>query len=97
VLAVESGEHDQIGAVHSWHEAWLHRHAVRVLDAGGEAEHVNVIAANLPREVGQIRERGDDADLCRVKRLRRKRDCANRGEGQKMNQFQFHKISPFKV
>jgi len=41
---------------------------VRVLDAGGEAEYVDMIAADLPGEIGQIGERGDNADFAAVRR-----------------------------
>ena len=63
VLAAKAHGNHQVGAVQDWHEAGLHGHAVRVLDARGQAEDLNVIAPNLAREVGQVGEGGDDTDL----------------------------------
>ena len=33
------------------------------LDAGGQAEDISMIASDFAREVGQIGQRGDDADF----------------------------------
>ena len=63
MFAAKSHGHHQIGAVHDRHEARLHGHAVGVFDAGSEAEHFNVIASKLAREVGQVGERGHHADF----------------------------------
>ena len=45
---------------------------MRVFDAGRKAENFDVIAADLPREVGEVGERGDDADFGRVNLRRAK-------------------------
>ena len=49
VFAIEADEHDQIGAIQHRNEAWLHRNAVRVFDAGGKAVNLNMIAADIAR------------------------------------------------
>src|ERR1039458_3457857 len=57
--------------------ARLHRHAVRVFDAGGETVDLNMLAADVACEVGQVGERGDDADSGCVGRAGAKRDGGN--------------------
>ncbi len=68
VFAAKPDQHQQVGAIQPRHEARLHRHAVRVLDAGGQAEDLHVVAADVAREVGQVGERGDHADFGRPAR-----------------------------
>src|SRR6185369_5978231 len=49
-----------------------------VLDAGGDARHVDVVAAHLARHVGQVGDRGDDLQLVGSQRAR----CERAGESQ---------------
>ena len=92
MFAIESDEHDKIGAVQHRNEARLHRHAVRVFDAGGEAANLNLIAADIARKVGEIREGGDNADFGRAGRSGAKCDGGDGGQRQETEQFGFHKI-----
>jgi hypothetical protein len=67
---------------------------MRVFDAGREAEDFDMITADLSRKVGEVGERGDDADFVSRVNLRR---AKQRDEGDEQR-FQFHKtISPFKI
>ena len=79
VLAIESDQHDQVGTIQQRHKTRLHRHAMRVFDAGGEAEHFNLIAADLPGEVREVSKRGDDVDFGRLN-LRRAKQRKNNSE-----------------
>ena len=76
VFAAKAHQHQQVGAIEPRNEAGLHRHAVRVLDAGGQAEDLNVVTSNLARQVGQVGERGYDADFGGLSRRRRRTPIA---------------------
>ena len=63
VLAVEPHQDQQVRPVQERHEARFHRHPVRVFDTGGEAVHIDLVAADVARQVRQVGERGDDPDF----------------------------------
>jgi hypothetical protein len=90
VLAAEANEHEQVSAIHLWHEARLHGNPVRIFDAGCQAEDLNVVAADIACEIGQVGERCDNADfgrrVSRDSRERRGRDC----RGQEQMERIFH-------
>ena len=67
MLAIEAHKHNEIGPIHHWDEARFHWYAVRIFDAGRQTADFDEIAADLASEVGQVSERGNDADfrLCR--------------------------------
>ena len=74
MLATETNEHDQIRAIQPWYKTRLHRHAVRVFDAGRETEHIHMIAADVAHEVGQVSQCGYNADFLRARAGRRQNE-----------------------
>ena len=96
VFAVKSDQHQQVGPVQQRHEARLHRHAVRVFDAGGQAADLDVVAADVAREIGQVGERGDDADFGGVSGQSGQREhAAHTISDKRQNSFDFIINFPF--
>jgi len=65
VLGIEAEQQEHVGLVQQRREARLHGHRMDVLDAGGDAAHVEQIAPDVSGHVGQVRNGGDDPDLVR--------------------------------
>ena len=80
VLGLEAEQHDDVGAVEQDGEARLHRHGVDVLDAGGEARHLDEVAADVAGHVGEVGNGRDDLDLVAARRRARRRATAQRDE-----------------
>ena len=74
MLRLEADEHDRVGAVQGDGEARLHRHGVDVLDPGREAFDFDEVAADVLRDVGEIGNRRDDAELVGAVRGRELRE-----------------------
>ena len=63
MLRLEPHQQHNIGTIQERGEARLHWHGVDVLNPGGETFDLQQVAADVPGHVGQIRNRGHDADF----------------------------------
>ena len=82
VFAAEAHQEQQVGPIQHRNEARLHRHAMRIFDAGSQAVDVNAVTADLACEVGQIGEGRDHANFGRAGWHRAKRGDGNKRQGQ---------------
>ncbi len=78
VLAIQPDQDQQVRPVQHRHEARFHRHPVRVFDARGQAVNLDLVSADVARQVRQVSQRGDDADFGRVSRYRPKTKDPNK-------------------
>ncbi len=70
MLATQPHLDQQVRPVQQRHEARFHRHPVRVFDARGQALNLDLVSADVARQVRQVGQGGDDVDFCRLSRDR---------------------------
>ncbi len=64
MLTLQPHLEQQVRPVHQRHEARFHRHPVRVFDARGQALNLDLVAADVARQIRQVGQCCDDVDLC---------------------------------
>ena len=91
MLATQPHLDQQVRPVQQRHEARFHRHPVRVFDARGQALNLDLVSADVARQVRQVSQRRDDEDFGRLSRYRPEtQDPDKQDDPEQMEQSQFH-------